>query len=365
MKILLVGGHLSPALAVLSALPKDCDVYFFGRKYAFEGDNAVSLEYSSLKNSKAHFYEITTGRLRRFINFRSIFSLIKIPYGFFQSYILLLRIMPSVVLSFGGYLSIPVCFAATILGIPVVIHEQTLDAGLANRIIALFAKKICISWETSRSQFPASKTVLTGNPVRVFTKVFKEIPKGSLPLIFITGGSSGSHTINNVVKTSLSRLLDRYRIIHQTGDSKEFADFEHLIKYKDTLPKNLKERYVVEKFIDPEEIGSVMKASTLTISRSGINTVTEILYFDKFCLLIPLSHGQSREQGRNAQFLQGYGLATIINEENLTQEIFIETIDKSVKSNKNRISTIDKQLIRPDAATRIVKETYEAAKKES
>ena len=95
------------------------------------------------------------------------------------------------VLGFGGYLSLPVVLSAYFLKIPIVIHEQTLEAGFANKLEAKLAKKICISWQSSQKYFPKNKTILTGNPIKQEVVAAKDIKKeNKIPVIFVTGGSS-------------------------------------------------------------------------------------------------------------------------------------------------------------------------------
>lgn len=364
MRLVLVGGHLAPALAILDVLPKDCEVSFIGRKYAFEGDQAVSLEYSTVTKRGVRFYELTSGRLQRVITVYTIFSLLKIPFGMLQSFVLLSRIKPEAVLSFGGYLSVPVCFSAFFLRIPIVIHEQTFEAGLANRIIAAIASKVCISWETSRLFFPPSKTVLTGNPMRTFPTSSQKW-KGDIPLIYITGGSSGSQRLNGLVEGCIADLVKHYRVLHQTGDAKDSDDYDRLSHLAASLPDIYKKRYILRKFIDPTEAGAVMNEAVLVVSRSGINTVTELMYFGKPCLLIPLTHSQNNEQVKNARFLDKIGIAIVLFEESLTPQDLLVKIDAMMDALQKYIDKARqaKKMINLDAADRIVKETYAVAKK--
>jgi len=228
MKIVIIGGHLSPALAVIEQL-KGNELYYFGRKHTFEGDKAISLEYDEITKLGIPFYSINTARLQRKFTRYTLPSLIKFPLGFSQSLRILRQIKPDVVLGFGGYVSLPVVLAAFFLKIPIIIHEQTLEAGIANKIEAKFARKICISWQSSEKYFPKNKTVLTGNPLRrivLDAKPFRE--EVGLPKLYITGGSSGSHAINFLVEKSLEKLLEKFTVIHQTGDAKAHADFEKL-----------------------------------------------------------------------------------------------------------------------------------------
>src|SRR5205814_6410528 len=101
------------------------------------------------------------------------------------------------------------------------------------------------------------------------------------PFIYITGGSGGAHGINVLIEGCLENLLGNFKVIHQTGDAKEFGDFERLIQLKSSLPSAIQNNYHLEKFIKPEEVLAIMKKADLVISRSGINIVTDLLYLCK------------------------------------------------------------------------------------
>jgi len=330
MKIVLIGGHLSPALSVLQALPKDTQVLFVGRKYALEGDKALSLEYKTITALNIPFEELNTGRLQRKLTKFTLSSLIKLPFGMIKAFLILNKAKPDVVVGFGGYVSIPVIFCAAILKIPVVIHEQTMGAGLANKMVSKFAEKICISWDSSRIYFSQDKVVLTGNPMRNFliSNSKFSIFGNNFPTIYITGGSSGSHFINVLIEGIIKDLLKKYNVIHQTGAAQEYHDFEHLEKLKNSFSKKICGNYILKKFIDPSQVGDLLSLSSLVISRSGINTVTELIYFEKPAILIPLPFAQNNEQLSNAKFLEKIGLGIVLQQSQLSQEKLLQTINQ-------------------------------------
>lgn len=334
MKVLITtggGGHFAAARAVIEALPKDTSVQVIGRKYTFEGKRTLSFEYQTAKAQGIPFASVMTGKLQRHNVKNTAFSLLKLPIGVAQATKILKAYQPDVVLSFGGYISIPVVLAAHLLKIPIVIHEQVLGAGIANKIASRFAKKICISWPSSASFFSAAKVVLTGNPVKkeIITLLQGQAKKQTdLPTLVVTGGSAGSHAINTILESCLPVLLEKYRVIHQTGDTAEFADFERLQQYKKVLPKKLQVHYILEKFISQGDLAAYFAEARLVISRSGINTVTELLLLQKPCILIPFPYGQTHEQLQNAKLLQKLGLAEIIEQHELTPEMLVETIAK-------------------------------------
>lgn len=361
MKLLIVaggGGHFAPALATIEQLPKNWEVLVVGRKYVFEADKTPSLEYQTAEKLGIKFESITTGRLQRNFSRHSLNMLLKMPVGFLQATNIIKNFKPDIVLSFGGYVSLPVCMAARFLNIPIIIHEQTFGAGLANKVISKFADKVCISWEQSKKFFPAKKVILTGNPIKRYEgrsmkyKVFDE----GLPIVFVTGGSSGAHAINILIENILEKLLEKYIIIHQTGDAKEYGDFDRIQKKKENLPQKLQNRYIMMKFVEPKDFYSFLEKADLVISRSGINTVTELLYLGKPALFIPLALGQRNEQLTNALFAKNLGLAEILEQKNLTGDelfIYINNMLKNIYSYKKH-ETDAKKLIHKDAAQKII-----------
>ncbi len=362
MKLLIVaggGGHFAPALAVIEELPKDWEVMVIGRKYVFEGENTLSLEYQTSQNLGIKFQTITTGRLQRKLTTHTLTSLVKVPVGYFQSLKILKDFKPDVVLSFGGYVSLPVGLAAKSLNIPIVVHEQILGAGLANKVVGKFAQKICVSWIESKKFFPSEKVVLTGNPTRKYqvSSIKYQVSKENLPLIYVTGGSGGAHAINVLVEDCLEKLLEKYIVIHQTGSSQEYGDFARLEKKKENLPAEMQKRYSVFKFVESAEVFPILNKADLVISRSGINTLTELLKLGKPSLLIPLPYGQHNEQLTNALFIKQLGLAEVADQKTLTGDKLFELVEKMIRNlNEYKSHAKDGQdLLVPDAAQKIIK----------
>ncbi len=361
-RIFITGGHLTPALAVIPKLQeKGWEIVFVGRKYALEGEKTLSAEFQAINNLGIKFLTIYTGRLQRSFTRYTIFSLIKVPFGFFQSLYWLITIRPGVILSFGSYVALPVALAGWILRIPVITHEQSVVPGLATRIIAKVAKKICISWPETEEWFPKEKTILTGNPLReeIFEKTSSsniKYPDDNLPLIYITGGSLGSHAINDAVSQILSQLLIKYRLVHQCGESQTFKDYEILNTKHILLSPNFQKRYLLTKYIGPKDIGWVMNNADLVISRSGANTVYELAALGKPAILIPLPWAGQKEQMENAKILEAAGTVTILTQEKLSGDSLSRTIELMMQKLENYKDNGDKvrKLVDFRATDRIV-----------
>lgn len=368
MKVAISGGHFSPAYALItSQYIKDCVV--LGRKSAFEKDMSESLEYALCRKLSIPFEEIRAGRINRKLNYNSALSALKLSVGMLDSIKALKKHKPDIVLSFGGYIGFSASVAAYILKIPVVIHEQTQKAGLSNRLSGRLAKKICVAFEDSQKYFPKRKIIITGNPLRneIFTE--KNKIKGiTKPLIYVTGGSTGAAALNKLVFETLDELAKDFTVLHQTGNSSLTLDFEKAKEIRRNLLKNMQDKYIIRDFIMPDEIGFVLKNADLIVSRSGINTVMELVALEKKALLIPLPYGQEGEQLENAKFYSSLGLGEFIEQKSLTPKIFAAKIKEIFKSTKYKMKKSDKdKFIIKDASKKLynaLELVYETSRKE-
>ncbi len=348
-RIVITGGHLTPALAVIDELQKkdSWEIFFLGRKYATEREKTPSVEAQVISDRGIWFFPITTGRFPRHFNRYALLSVFKIPLGFFQALYCLIKIRPRVILSFGGYLSVPVIFWGWVLRIPSLTHEQTTVQGLANTLNACFSRKIAFSWPQSLGKFPKRKAILTGNPIR--KDIFKvnndlvevlDFPP-DLPLVLVTGGNQGSHVINLAIGEILPRILEMTCIFHQSGHLESTGDFEFLEKARKNLPPRLKKRYHVKKYLVGEEMGTFLNKANLVISRAGANTVSEIAALGKPALLVPLPWLYRDEQTENARLLKSLGIAEILPQEELSGEALFrlcrEMLDHLGEYEKNKI----------------------------
>lgn len=343
IKIIICGGHLSPALAIIEKLinNKNTQIYYFGRKNAIEGDKAESLEFNTINNLQIPFYPIISARFQRTFTRYTLISFLKFPIGMVASFLLLLRLKPNVVISFGGYVSLPVCFSAWILGIPVITHEQTHSLGFANKIIGRFAKVLCVSYKDTDGIPKGINTVLTGNPIResLFTDTDEKIidfGDKKLPLIYVTGGNLGSRTINTFIGKIIPDISSKYRILHQCGNADGEIDYMNLMQLKTTLPANSINNYKVTSQIKPSSVGTIYRNASLVIGRAGANTVAEILYFRLPSILIPLPWAGSQEQEKNALSVKARGIGEIILQKELTAELLLMKINSIVDKNNRR-----------------------------
>lgn len=332
------GGHISSAKSIIDALNEkfilnENNFLYVGSDLGMEKEKpGSSLEIRVFKNESFNKKYIRGGKLQRSFSLNSIYLLLRTILGLIDSFKIMKQFRPNIVISTGGFVSVPVCIAAKINRAKIYLHEQTATVGLANKIVGKFSEKIFIAYPSSVEYFPKEKVIHTGNLVR--KEVFENSGRGGitedvkrmiaqqedLPIIYVSGGSLGSHVINDVMKESLPPLLQDFQIILQTGDSKITNDYQLLTLEKEKLAEELKNRVTITKYIGNDEIGFVLNNADLFIGRAGANTVYELGLLRIPSILIPIPWVTHNEQMENAKVLESVGLAKIINEGELTPE---------------------------------------------
>jgi len=363
-RIVITGGHLTPAQAVIEELKKrgEWEIYYLGRKYSLEGQMIPSIESEVIPKLGVKFIPFPAGRFQRRFSSSTFLSLLRIPFAFVYSLALLLKIRPGVILSFGGYVSLPIVVTGWFLRIPILTHEQTVVSGLANQINAHFAQKVFISFPESLKHFSRNKVILTGNPIRkeIFTyrisHITYHISQEKLPLLYITGGNQGAQVINQAVVAVLSELLQKYRIIHQCGK----LDFNHITYHISHITSRLRNRYFLTDYVDSKDIGWVLNQADLIVSRAGANIVSELAALGKPAILIPLPWAYKDEQIKNAQMLVGVGTAVILSQTKCNGKNLKDAIDEmmdNIEDFKANASKAKKIIIK-DADQKIVDQIF-------
>ncbi len=327
------GGHVTPALAVIQTLRAMGQGADWQPNFLYVG-SAQGVEARLACEAGVPFVGVQSGKLRRarnplgLVSRRNLADMARVPVGIAQSLAAVRRFRPDVVLATGGYVSVPPVIAAGILHIPALIHEQTVQVGLANRIAARFAARIALSFEGALNDLPPrlrKKAFVTGNPVReavfggdrgraVERMGFAPEDDG-LPTVYVTGGAQGAHKINVALEETLPVLLAECRIVHQCGAQ----DWEHFQTVAAGLPTDLRHRYWVTGFVG-EEIGDVYALADVIVGRSGAGTVTEAAALGKPAVFIPLVPTGGDEQTRNARRAADAGAAVIVPQEGLSGE---------------------------------------------
>ena len=253
------------------------------------------------------------------------------------------------------------------LKIPSATHEQTTVAGLANKIISPFVKRIFLTWKETKKYFPPEKTILVGLPLR--TEVFKNRRtkyqfEEKLPTILIIGGKQGAHIINQTVFAILEKILAKYNVIHQCGLSSLYNDYQKAKEIRAKLETKKRQRYRIEKYIFPEDIGSAFARADLVVSRAGAHTIYELLALGKPAILIPYPFLHQDEQGKNAKIVEKLGLGKIILQKNLAPNILYHSLTTMMAQldKYEKVKKKAKKLVILEAGAKMVREIEKLGK---
>lgn len=367
------GGHISAAKAIIDEIKErfritSDNLLYIGSDLGMVGEKpGSSLDMKVMKKERVNQRYIRGGKLQRRFSLRGIYLLLRTILGFVDSYNILSKYKPDIIISTGGFVTVPVCLIGKFFfKAKIYLHEQTAAVGLSNKIVGKYAEKILIAYPLSEDYFPKEKTILTGNPVRkeVFldsgktpltTKLKKMIEQQEeFPIIYISGGSLGSHLINKTIKQSMINLLQDFQIILQTGDSQITNDYNLLNLEKDKLEPELRERIFITKYVQDNEIGCVFNNIDMFIGRAGANTVYELGLMSIPSILIPIPWVTHNEQMRNAEVLKDVGLARIIREGELTPEKLVMTTNLFAQEKRHVDEEKRKRIFIPNAAQKIV-----------
>jgi len=355
------GGHFYPLMATAEAITETdatVDLIYYG---------PTPYHKDSLTTRNVRWRKIVSGKQRRYRSLLNFFDVFRIIFGTAQAVARLYIDYPDVIVSKGGYTSVPVVLAAAFLRIPLIIHESDAVPGRANRLATRFARYIAISYDDAAKHFPASKTALTGIPIRkVF---FTPTPNPdqvlgidiTAPVIFVIGGSLGAARINTLILDSLDELLPHYLIIHQTGE-------KHQKTVRKTsaargLAKDLLERYFVLGHVSAYIMAAAYDVATIVISRAGSTSIFEIALKGKPSIVIPIPEAISHDQRSNAYAYARSGAASVIEEDNLTDNLLAAEIKRIVSDKRvyDAMATAATQFTTPEAAAKLADVTLGVA----
>lgn len=365
MKIALSGGHLTPALAFLDYLAEiksEHTCVFFGRKLAQVSTEQTSHEAEEVEARGIHFIAFSGGKLTSYAPFDILAAVGQNILAFFSALYYLSVEKPDVFLSFGSYLAVPLGYAAWILGIPVITHEQTRSVGFATKALSPLARTIFLSFSDSLVHVPKHKSEVIGNLLRsTLTQNTDVAPSWyqnpqQLPILYVTGGSQGSEVINTCLSRLIPKLTKEWIVVHQCGSTSKYRSYSaELAQLRASLHRVQQSRYIIQEWISAEELGWLYTHATLVIGRAGANTVQELATFQVPSILIPLPFAHNNEQHINAQWLSEVGGAELIEQKDLTPELLHEKISliaSKHKAYRRKLSSLELPTNAPERVLR-------------
>jgi len=299
------GGHVFPLLAVADEIiGKNPDT-----KFIYYGSGAGAEQHIKIRKDVL-YRKIICGKFRRNFSvgafFNNIVDLVKLKIGFFQSLYYLILDKPQIIFSKGGYVSLPLVWAAGVLGIPIIVHESDVVPGLANRFAFRFAAKIGVAFELACYDLAVqAKAFYCGVPLRKeFNDIWKDKTKEG-EYILVIGGSLGAVSLNSQIFEIAPELLSHHKIVHLTGK----FDFKRSEDFKKSLTQAQQKNYSNIDFSD--DPAGLMSNAKLVVSRCGATAIFEVAASRKPAIFVPIAKEVTSHQLINAAYLKTKDLAEI------------------------------------------------------
>ncbi|MBI5671699.1 MAG: undecaprenyldiphospho-muramoylpentapeptide beta-N-acetylglucosaminyltransferase [Nitrospirae bacterium] len=345
------GGHLYPAVALAREFQRRDP----STKILFVGTTR-GVESKVLAHEGFELAMITAKPVMGKGLLDVIRGVLSVPVGMWQSLELLKQRQADLVIGVGGYTSPTMLAAAAFKGIARVILEPNAYPGLANKVVAPFAQRIFLAFESAGTSFDRRKVRVVGTPIRQEFLVQLDnnaSTKQDGQHLLIFGGSQGARAINSAVLEGLPLLSQRFpglTITHQTGE----GDYERVSETYRTLGIQAK---IVPFLYD---MPAVLRAADLVVARAGAMTIAELTACGKAAILIPLPTAIYDHQMKNARAMEAAGGAIVFPQADLTGVKLSEMID-AVLSDPQRLRTMQRKSVemrRIDAGEVIVGECY-------
>ena len=286
------GGSVAPLLAIIdefrsNGLIDKYEFYWIGTK---NGPERLMVEEKGIE-----FNYIPSGKWRRYFSFKNVLDIFRIICGFCVSFKFLFKLKPDLIITAGSFVSVPIVWVGWLFKIPVLVHQQDIKAGLANKMMSPFAKVISVTFKQSLDDF-GSKAVWIGNPVRNEIRYMENSAKSIFeefnldeqkPVVFIMGGGTGAEGINKLTVKSLDKLTKFCQVFHITGKKKginfedlNFANYNHF------------------PFLPINKFAKILQISDVVVSRCGLSALTELSYSRKPCILIPMPNSHQEDNAK-------------------------------------------------------------------
>lgn len=328
------GGHITPLLAVaaeIKRLTPEAKLIYIGQNGDKLGDiPATDKNIDAVYTVRAgKFRRYHGGGLRQFLDpvtlLKNIRDAVYVLIGIWQSIILLRKIRPAIMFVKGGFVGVPVGLSAAMLGIPFITHDSDSVPGLANRIIAPWARLHAVALPKEIYAYPAFKTITTGIPLQSqFVAVSEQLKRQyreklklpeAGPVLFIIGGGQGAQRINSAVIEAVPHLLKEFkelRVVHGVGRANEVMMRQ---AYANNLTTDELNR--LQLFGYESDIYLYSGASDLIITRAGATNLAEFAVQGRACIVIPSPYLTSGHQLKNAQYLADNQAAVVLSENDI------------------------------------------------
>ena len=360
LRVLLSGGGtlgpVMPLIAVADEIKRqykdDAEILWVG---TFRG-----VEKIVVRSHNIAYKAMLSVKWRRYFTLKNLRDILIAPFVFIHALYILLRFRPDVLVTAGGYVSVPLHMMGWLLGMPTVVHHQDIVTGLANKIMRIFSKRNTATFAHTMKELKDVKSRHTGNPIRTALRQgnrdrgyarFHLNPDMQTVLAF--GGGTGAINLNKILAQSLPKILEKAQVIHITGQGKQImapAIRDH--------NKKVGERYHTFEFFLDDEMADAYAVADIVIMRAGLSSLSEVAALGKAAVLMPIPRSH---QMQNAQFFVEKQAAEIVNMSSGSSELTDTVLALlSDKADRNRLATRAQRLNKPDAHKKVLEIIKEA-----
>ena len=350
------GGHIFPAVSIANALKEldpEAEIWFIGALGRMEMERVPQAGYKIIGLPVRGF--------NRAQPWKNVSVLIDLARSIIQVRRIIRDFRPDVGVGVGGYASGAAMWAASQMGIPILLQEQNGFAGVTNKILKDKAAKICVAYEGMERFFPKDKIILTGNPVRQNLLQGVKHQTSDIKHLLIIGGSLGARTINEAIAAGLDQLAAAgITVVWQTGKTY----YEKCKAIYDASPlhggnegggcfdflSDMPDRYA---------------QADLVISRAGASSISELCLLGKPAILVPSPNVAEDHQTHNAMALVNKDAAVLVRDADAAEQLVPAALE--LINDDKRLNTLHTNILtlaQTDSARRIAEEVIQLAKKQ-
>lgn len=347
------GGHIYPAIAIaneLKALDPATEILFVGAEGKMEMEKVPRAGYQIVG--------LPVVGIKRELALSNLAFPFKLGRSLLKARDVVRDFKPDAAIGVGGYASGPVLLAASLRGIPTLIQEQNSYAGVTNKALARWAKRICVAYPGMDAFFPAGKIIMTGNPVRSDIQFAdQQVDAGraffgldpSRPTLLVIGGSQGARTLNESMEAGLSRYVDAgVQVIWQTGPA--FIDRARVAVSAVGSP-------LIKAYDFIYDMDKAYGVADAVVSRAGALSVSELCLVGRPAILVPFPMAAEDHQTKNAMALVDRNAALLVNDRNARTDLVTAALDLLGNApQRQELSRAIKLFAKPNAARDIAQE---------
>ena len=349
------GGHIYPALTIIRAIERrtpSAKILYVGTLHGLEAD--------IVPREGIDFAAMELSGFERRLTLSNILRAGRALYAVWQARSIVRSFRPHVAIGTGGYVAGPILLAASLAGVPTLVQEQNVFAGVTNRILARFATAIAVGMEDATGVFPKQKTFVTGNPIRaeVCTATREEGARvfglsSGKKTVLVSGGSRGARSINRAMIDVLAHAAGQTDVqyLHVTGADEHADTLARLHARGVRLEDSPHIRVLPYLYNMPQ----AMAMADLAVFRAGATGLAELAARGVPAILIPYPYAAENHQEKNARALEAAGAAKVIRNSDISAEVLEGALHALLTDDARRLAMAAamKRLGKPEAADEI------------